>query len=369
MLHPDADNLALDLRTAMAGVFDVRDIRRGHDGRMWEFYGHLTVSATDAIHALGDAFGARGFTPFLFHDGQRDVVIAYPFAATRPAPPRWGLSLFLFLVTLALLTVTGALVQAARIGAQATLSVAAVFDALADHGAAGFTFAASLMLILGAHEMGHYLTARRRRMSISLPYFLPAPPPPWGLGTLGAFIAMRGPAPSRRALFDMALAGPLAGLAVALPLLIIGLRQAAVASLAVPVTPPLLAGGLAWLLRGGQAAGAGIDWFDPVLFAAWLGVQLTAINLLPIGQLDGGHVAYAALGRHAIWLGRGVWVGLVALVVLSPTWGLYAVILAVVGLRHPPPQDDITPIGRGRWLWAAAALILLILTFSPRPLP
>ncbi len=369
MLHPDADNLALDLRTSMASVFDVRDIRRGHDGRIWEFYGHLTTSASDAMRALGDAFGALGFTPFLFHDGGSDVVIAYPFAATRPGPPRWGLSLFLLLLTLGLLTITGALVQAARAGVHTDLSVASVLDALADHGAAGFTFAASLLLILGAHEMGHYLTARRSRMNISLPYFMPAPPPPWGLGTLGAFIAMRGPAPNRRALFDMALAGPIAGLLVAIPLLVIGLRQAATASLTVPVTPPLLAAGLAQLLRGSQPAGTSIDWFDPVLFAAWLGVQLTAINLLPVGQLDGGHVAYAALGRQAIWLARAVWVALIGMVVLSPTWGLYAVILAVVGLRHPPPQDDITRVGRGRLIWAGVALALLALTFSPHPLP
>ncbi len=369
MLHPDADNLALDLRTSMAGVFDVRDIRRGHDGRIWEFYGQLTTSASDAVHALGDAFGALGFTPFLFHDGTSDVVIAYPFAATRPGPPRWGLSLFLLLLTLGLLTITGAIVQAARAGAHTSLSLPAVLDALADHGAAGFTFAVSLLLILGAHEMGHYLTARRRHMSISLPYFMPAPPPPWGLGTLGAFIAMRGPAPNRRALFDMALAGPIAGLVVAVPLLVVGLRQAATASLAVPVTPPLLAGGLAQLLRGNLPAGTSVDWFHPVLFAAWLGIQLTAINLLPVGQLDGGHIAYAALGQRANWLARIVWIALICLAVLSPTWGLYAIILGVVGLRHPPPQDDITPIGRGRWIWAGVALAVLVLTFSPRPLP
>ncbi|MCW5849420.1 MAG: site-2 protease family protein [Anaerolineae bacterium] len=368
MRHPEADSLALDLRAIMADAFTPRDIRRGRDGLTWEFYGKLVVPANLALDQWQAPFGRLGYAPFVFQAGADDVVLARPAAELLPTRPAWGLHLLLLLVTFATLTMTGALLQAARAG-PLTVTLGSILDALEQHGGAGLTFAAALLFILGAHELGHYLVARRYAMLITPPFFLPSPPPPYGLGTLGAVIAMRSPVPHRRALFDVALAGPLAGLVVALPILALGLRSASVAAFAVPVTPSLLASGLAWLLRGPLPDGVQLDWFDPLLFAAWLGLQITAINLLPIGQLDGGHLTYAALGRAAIWLGRLAWLVLVALTPLAPTWGLYAIIVLVVGLGHPPPQDDITPLDRSRHLWAIAALALLALTFSVRPIP
>lgn len=368
MRHPEADTLALELRSHMADVFEPRDIRRGPDGRSWRFYGRLTAPAADALVALRPPFARLGYAPFLADDGVDDLVIAVPAAEVIPAPRRWGLQLGLLLLTAATLVVTGALLQAAR-SAPLAFSLGGVLDALAEHSGAGLIFAAAVLLILGAHEMGHYMAARRHGLLISLPYFLPAPPPPLGLGTFGAFIAMRSPAPGRAALFDVALAGPLAGLAAALPILVVGLLTAPLAALPVAVQPPLVAGGLARLLRGPLPDGMQIDWFAPLLFAAWLGLLATAINLLPIGQLDGGHLAYAALGPGAVWLARVTWVGLLLLIPFAPTWAVYAVLTLVIGLRHPPPQDDITPLDGRRRLWALAALILLLLTFSPRPLP
>ena len=368
MRHPEADTLALELRSHMVDVFEPRDIRRGPDGRAWRFYGRLTAPAAEALTALQPPFARLGYAPFLADDGADDLVIAVPAAEVIPAPLRWGLHLALLLLTAATLIITGALLQAARSGPLA-FSLGGILDALAAHGGAGIAFAAALLLILGAHEMGHYVAARRHGLLISLPYFLPAPPPPLGLGTLGAFISMRSPVPGRASLFDVALAGPLAGLAVAVPILVVGLLSAPLAALPVAVQPPLVAGALARLLHGPLADGVQVDWFTPLLFAAWLGLLVTAINLLPIGQLDGGHLAYAALGPKAVWLARATWVGLVLLIPFAPTWAVYAVLTLLIGLRHPPPQDDITPLDPRRRAWALVAVVLLLLTFSPRPLP
>ena len=368
MRHPEADSVALDLRSQMIDVFEPRDIRRGPDGRTWQFHGRLTAPAAEALATLQPPFSRLGFAPFLAQDGPTDVVIAVPAVEVVPSPLRWGLHLGLLLLTVATLVMTGALLQAARVAPPA-FTLVGILDALADHGRAGLAFAAALLLILGAHEMGHYAAARRHGLLISLPYFLPAPPPPWGLGTLGAFIAMRSPVPHRAALFDVALAGPLAGLAVAVPVLIVGLLTAPLAALPVAVQPPLIAGVLARLLRGPLPEGVQLDWLTPLLFAAWLGLLVTAINLLPIGQLDGGHLAYAALGPNAVWLARLAWVGLVLLIPFAPTWAVYAMLTLVIGLRHPPPQDDITPLDGRRRGWALVAVVLLLLTFSPRPLP
>lgn len=368
MRHPEADSVALDLRTVMADVFAPRDIRRGQDALTWEFYGQLTTSANSALDALQAPFGRLGYAPYLRREGGQDILMARPAAALLPTHPRWAMHVLLVLLTIGTLTITGALVQAARVR-PLVISLGSILDALEQHGQAGLLFAGALLLILGAHEIGHYVVARRYGMLITPPYFLPAPPPPFGLGTLGAVIAMRSPIPGRRPLFDVALAGPVAGLVVAVPILILGLRTASVSALPVPVSPPLLADGLARLIRGAIPLDMQLDWFDPLLFAAWLGLQVTAINLLPMGQLDGGHLAYAVFGQRALWLARLAWVGLVALIPTAPTWGLYAFILILVGLGHPPPQDDITPIDPTRRRWAIFALLLLILTFSPRPVP
>ena len=198
MRHPEADSLALELRAALADVFEPRDIRRGQGSRSWEFIGQLTAPASEALERLIPPFGRLGFAPFLRRDGGQDIVIAVPSGVVAPGPARWGLHLVLVLVTLATLTTTGALVQAARARGALVLSLGTALDALEQHGEAGLVFAGALLLILGAHEMGHYVAARRHRMLITLPFFLPAPPPPLGLGTLGAVIAMRSPIAGRR---------------------------------------------------------------------------------------------------------------------------------------------------------------------------
>jgi membrane-associated protease RseP (regulator of RpoE activity) len=197
---------------------------------------------------------------------------------------------------------------------------------------------------------------------------------PFGLGTLGAFISLRSPMPNRKILFDIGLAGPLAGFLVALPLLVAGILFSSVEY----VYPSnhlqtLDSLGSSVLIRGAVAlftdipAGRTME-VHPVYFAAWLGLFLTGINLLPVGQLDGGHAAYALLGRTAHVVAMVIFLALiVAGAFLSPNWFIWAFFIMLGGLRHPPPMNDISDIGLGRKLLFGLTVVLFLLIIVPTP--
>jgi membrane-associated protease RseP (regulator of RpoE activity) len=238
----------------------------------------------------------------------------------------------------------------------------------------GVPFSASLLLILGFHELGHYFTARAYGVQVSLPYFVPLPLPP--MGTMGAIIRMRSPIPNRKVLFDVGIAGPLAGLVLAVPILVIGLRLSAVrATSDLGTTEGALSLGtslafefLQWLVKGRIPEGHDV-FLHPVALAGWLGFFVTALNLMPLSQLDGGHIAYAVLGREyrrIVWLFLGV---LVALFAISrwPGWLVWVALAVGLGLRHPPPLDDLTPLDPSRRALALIALVLLVVLITPLP--
>ena len=246
--------------------------------------------------------------------------------------------------------------------------------------AVGLPYALGLLLILGFHEFGHYFMARRHGIRVTLPYFIPVP---FALGTFGAFIKMRSPARDRRALFDVAVAGPIAGLIVAIPALLIGLRSSAI--IAAPdaidggmmhhgasVGSSVLLAFLAKLSLGPALLEGHVLQLSPLAFAGWLGLLVTALNLLPIGQLDGGHIAHAMFGQRAgetigsvaMWtlllLGLFVWPGLL-------TW---AIIVFFIAGHGAAPLNDVTPLKPSqRWLgYAAFAILALIITPLPHTL-
>ncbi|MCP4165007.1 MAG: site-2 protease family protein [Chloroflexi bacterium] len=234
---------------------------------------------------------------------------------------------------------------------------------------AGFLFAATLLLVLGAHELGHYFVAQLHGVDASLPYFIPAP---LGLGTLGAFIRMKAPVPNRRALFDVGLAGPLAGLAVALPLFAAGLILSPVRFQQSFYGNGLLVEGLIWLTEFVRGTPPGHHLIlHPISFAAYVGLFITAINLLPAGQMDGGHVAYALFGRRAYWLSI---ISVIVLLVLGWStgwfsWYIWALLVMLLGLRHPPTLNDAIPIRGIRWLLGIIALLTMIILFASDPFP
>ena len=239
--------------------------------------------------------------------------------------------------------------------------------------AEGARLVAGLLSILVAHEMGHYLAARYYRVDASLPFFIPFPVPGISLvGTLGAFIRIRSPIPHRKALFDIGVAGPLAGFLVCLPVLWLGMREASVQTLAPDAGGLFFGEPLAFQWAARLALGPIPDdrtlVIGPLGLAAWFGLLVTALNLMPIGQLDGGHVTYALLRDRARLISRiGAWV-CVALVYFGPNWILWAVLVRVLGRRHPSTLDDDAPVGRARAWVGLVALVIFVVTFVPNPI-
>lgn len=244
--------------------------------------------------------------------------------------------------------------------------------------AQGATFAAALLSILLAHEAGHYIACRLYGVDATLPFFIPVPPP-FMAGTLGAFIKIKSPIPSRRALFDIGVAGPLAGFAALIPIAVVALLTAAPHTTPLPAEgviifndPPLLHL-LAKLLGIEDLAGIAPN---PFYFAAWIGLLVTSLNLLPVGQLDGGHAVYALFGARAH--GRAGRIAFFAVLLLAPLgWAwhgtpsgiVYAILLFVMlRVRHPEAEDETDSLGRGRRLIAALTLLVFVLSFTPFPL-
>src|SRR5882724_9864002 len=279
----DAPGFAIaELAPQLGGVLAVEQVRA--EGHALGFGGRLLLPPDSALTELVSRFRPFGYTPFL-QAGAAGMtwVRALPFVDVQvPSKPRTNIILFVLTVLSTLIAGSGAFFA---------------FNPLTEPGRIldGVPFAFTLLAILGTHEFGHYFTARAYGASVSLPYFIPAPPP-FLFGTLGAIIRMRSPARDRNSLFDIAAAGPLAGLVVAVPALILGLTWSTI----VPEPPEghvvfggsLLMGTLTQMLVGPVPPGMML-FTHPMADAAWVGFFVTALNLFPVGQLDGGRIAYA----------------------------------------------------------------------------
>jgi membrane-associated protease RseP (regulator of RpoE activity) len=240
----------------------------------------------------------------------------------------------------------------------------------------GLWYSGTILAILGCHELGHYFACRYYDVDASLPYFLPVPV--LMTGTLGAFIRIREPIPSKRMLFDIGIAGPIAGFLIAVPTLFAGLAMSHLVQLPDPLPPmtvslgePLLYRAISWLLWGTPPEGYTIN-MHPMAFAAWFGLLATALNLFPIGQLDGGHISYAVLGRRSSYVTL-VMLGIaIVLAYFSSSWIVWTVLmvvmLAVFGRHHPRTYDEQVPLDRNRLLLALFAVLMFALCFTPAPI-
>jgi membrane-associated protease RseP (regulator of RpoE activity) len=234
----------------------------------------------------------------------------------------------------------------------------------------GLPFSITLMTILLVHEMGHHFMSRYHRVQATLPYFIPAPS---FIGTFGAFIRMDSRPPDRRSLFDVAAAGPLAGLVLAIPAVIIGLQRSTImpeesTGSGISLGSSLLLSFLSQMTLGLTPDEANII-MHPIGFAGWIGLLVTALNLLPVGQLDGGHVAYALFGERSIWISRLALATVLSLGFLRwwDGWLVWGILLLFLGVRHPATLDPHTPLDLKRTLIAWLTLVILVVTFIPVP--
>ncbi len=344
-------------------VFAVQDVTLGQEGdkrgRTVRLRGTLRVEPARAYESIAPRFRKLGYTAFLRREGGLDVILAVPGVIT-PSPSRVWINVVLFLATVLSTLFVGALWAVEEPGGPFPNPLA------------GWPFAVSLMSILLAHEMGHYLAARYYDLPSTLPYFIPMPYSL--LGTFGAFISMKAPVKNRRALLAIGAAGPLAGFVLAVPILILGLSLSEVTL--IPLDEPvlmegnsLLYAGIKILLFGRFLPSGGEDvLLHPVALAGWAGLLVTFLNLLPAGQLDGGHIIYALLGEHAKRLTWPIIIGLMGMGLLWNGWLLWAALLFFLGRRHTMLLDDITPLDGPRRAIAILVLIIFILIFCPVPM-
>jgi membrane-associated protease RseP (regulator of RpoE activity) len=294
-----------------------------------------------------------------------------------PEPPRrfqhvvWK-HVLLFLLTLATTTLVGRGHYAAFLSEFGSVPVAPGLGLLSK----GLWYSLTILGILGAHEMGHYLACRWYRVDATLPYFLPLPPP-FFTGTLGAVIRIREAFPTKAILFDIGVAGPIAGFLALVPALFLGLslstivRAPAESPDLIYLGEPLLFQWATHLVFGTVADGYTLN-MHPIVFASWFGMLATALNLLPFGQLDGGHITYATLGRWSTPISIATVTTAVMMTFWASSWLVMTVMMVVMlvlfGPRHPKVLYENEPIGRSRQVVAVLALIILILCFTPVPL-
>ena len=296
----------------------------------------------------------------------------YTTPMSRP-PERLGRYITLFVLTLITTTLVGIDHYASFYVGFTTMELPFSFWELVLR---GLWYSLSVLAILGAHEFGHYYACRYYSVDASLPYFLPVPPILLS-GTLGAFIRIRQPFPSKRALFDIGIAGPIAGFVALVPVLMIGMYLSRVIEVPkdfqgvlIELGEPLLFKAVAWLTFGPVPDGYTIS-MHPVAFAAWFGMLATTLNLFPVGQTDGGHISYAVLGSRSTLVSVATVVCLVALSFLSTSWMLWTVLmvamLVMLGPRHPRSADEHVPLDRARIWLAVFAVAMFVLCFAPVP--
>lgn len=338
--------------------------------------GQLKAQASAAYQTIRDnvrqQFGDRYLV--IFQVGAKNQ----PFFALVPDPQRTrkarqltrpGLALGLLFVTFITTTLAGAKLVMPELTWQSFTDIPAL--------EIGLPYAIAIMLILGIHESGHYLAARYYKIKATLPYFIPMPPP-FSFGTFGAFIQMRSPVPNRTALFDVGLAGPLAGFVVTVPLLVWGLMQSTLTS--APAQPSLLdmdafnpSTSVLFALISKAifptelTMAQTID-LHPVAIAGWLGLVVTALNLMPVGQLDGGHIVHAMFGhRNGAIIGQVTRLLVLLLSFIQPLLLLWAIILLCLPAIDEPALNDVSELDHGRDLLGLISLALLLLIVLPLP--
>lgn len=378
--------------------FSIEDITQGgiQQGYAMRYRGRLvTGDSAAAYDQLTTLLKPHALTPLFRFENRQHVILLVP-ARPEPKPNRPGLNLVMFLLTLVSVLVSGGLMSMQTEPSDNLLTAAGQFLQ------AGWPFALSLLAILAAHEFGHYFAGRAHGVHVTLPFFIPLPMS--ALGTMGAVISMKDPPRNRRALMDIAVAGPIAGYIVSIIVILIGLSLSRLEVIPTSFTTSqglqMEGNSLTYLLLKYLSFGKllpepasygdvtplfyWIRYFftgrplplgaldviiHPVAWAGWAGLLVTSLNLLPAGQLDGGHIIQLLFGKK--WAQRilpVILVGLVGLGFAWSGWWFWAVFVMIFGRSYAETYDEITPLGTPRKLLGALALVVFVLTFIPIPL-
>jgi membrane-associated protease RseP (regulator of RpoE activity) len=310
---------------------------------------------------------AAGYIPILRRQQGEDFLEVVPRPRVRSR--RDWVNVALLAATVVTTTLAGALIWLTYVGGETLQPTDFLYGAV--------YFSIPVLTILGLHELAHYFMARRRKIDASLPYFIPLPPP-FLFGTFGAFISIREPFPDKKALFDIGAAGPLAGFAASIPIALAGLYLSTLTH-ALPATycgPTIL--GVSY---GSLVIGPSLFWeflalffphslltLHPLALAGWVGIFVTSINLLPAGQLDGGHVFRALFGDRIRYVSYGTVILLFALGLFYTGWLFFGILILLLGARHPPPLNDISPLDRRRYIVGGLVVAVLLTGFVIQPL-
>jgi membrane-associated protease RseP (regulator of RpoE activity) len=392
-MYPDTETLT----SLVSKIFYIEDITLespDKSGILARYRGHLLQEDSAAAYDfLANALAPYHITPYFRQEGEKHILLLAP-GANNLSTGNPYVNLLFFLATLLSVLYTGSVFASP---APPDSDIAFLLKDSFIHIWRGWQFAASLLGILLTHEFGHYLAGRFHKTKVTLPYFLPLPYPLSLLGTLGAFIQMKERPKNRRVLLDIGIAGPLAGLVVAVPVLLYGLSQSTLIPiggegilegnsllyllskfavfhrwLPQPVsygnTPPFLYW-IRYFFTGHPIPMGGMDvYLHPVAWAGWAGILVTALNLIPTGTLDGGHILYALLGDKVRKYFSYIFITLLLLGFVWEGWWLWAGLLYLLGRTYAEPLDTITPLDKPRRALAILALVVFVLVFTPVPL-
>jgi membrane-associated protease RseP (regulator of RpoE activity) len=382
------------LNSLVSRVFRYEDVTLGDPtkGYFMRYRGELLLDSVKAYDQLAEALHPHDITPLFRLDQGRQVILLVR-GVIHPKPGKVWVNLLLFGLTLVSVLFAG---EASSYAGPLPNDAPGLIWALITHLWVGWPFAVSLLAILLAHEFGHYFVGRARGTAVTLPYFIPFPFSP--IGTMGAFIQMKSIPRNKRALFDLAVAGPLAGLVLAIPILLLGLAQS---TLGVVTTGPgsfsegnsllyllakftvfgkllpslghvnglsLLTQWISFFFVGRPSPVGSTDVFiSPVAWAGWVGLLVTFLNLIPAGQLDGGHVIYSVFGKRVNLIVPVILVLTILLGFFWSGWWLWAFLIFLLGRSHAEPLDQITQLDSRRKALAALMLVIFLLVLTPVP--
>jgi membrane-associated protease RseP (regulator of RpoE activity) len=382
------------LNSLVSHVFRYDDVTLGDPkkGYFLRYRGELLGDSVEAYDQLAGALRPYDITPlFRLEEGCQTVLLVR--GVIHPKPGKVWVNLLLFALTLLSVLFAGA--SMAYTGPVPNDAIGQI-RTLVTHLWVGWPFAVSLLAILLAHEFGHYFAGRARGAAVTLPYFIPFPFSP--IGTMGAFIQMRSIPRNKRALFDLAVAGPLAGLVVAIPILLLGLSQSSLGTvtafpgsfaegnsllyllakfvvfgklLPIPLNLtglPLLFHWISYFFVGSPSPVGSTDVFiNQVAWAGWVGLLVTFLNLIPAGQLDGGHVIYSVFGRRVNRIVPVILVFTVLLGFFWSGWWIWSFLIFLLGRSHAEPLDQITQLDSRRKALAVLMLFIFLLVLAPVP--